>query len=189
MGLDPGIGTNVDRSGFECTLHDTEALLDLPALMVCVCNFTRFFICKIGGYGVESVKAFFLTNVFITNALYFLFSNFPVFRTTLRFDQTPKIVGVFLCMHLSVLQCLFGPHNLFFPYFAKIVPILDGVGDNEPLVKIFVIDRKFFVKDRIFVYFSVKLVEIVFAVFGFRSHLVPTVRRERSLLQVGFQLF
>ena len=97
MGLDSGIGTNVDRSGFECTLHDTEALLDLPALMVCVCNFTRFFICKIGGYGVESVKAFFLTNVFITNALYFLFSNFPVFRTTLRFDQTPKIVGVFLC--------------------------------------------------------------------------------------------
>ena len=46
------------------------------------------------------------------------------------------------CMHLSVMQCLFGANNLFFPYFAQIVPILDGVGDNEPLVKIFVIDKK-----------------------------------------------
>ena len=46
------------------------------------------------------------------------------------------------CMHLSVMQCLFGANNLFFPYFAQIVPIFDGVGDNEPLVKIFVIDKK-----------------------------------------------
>ena len=92
-------------------------------------------------------------------------------------------------MHPSVLQCLFGPHNLFFPYFAKIVPILDGVGDNESLVKILVIDWKFFVKDRIFVCFFVKFVEIVFAVFGFCPYLVPAVRCECSLLQIGFQLF
>ena len=92
-------------------------------------------------------------------------------------------------MHPSVLQCLFGANNLFFPYFAKIVPILDGVGDNESLVKILVIDWKFFVKDRIFVCFFVKFGEIVFAVFGFCSYEVPTVRRERSLLQIGFQLF
>ena len=45
-------------------------------------------------------------------------------------------------MHLSVMQCLWGANNLFFPYFAQIVPILDGVGDNEPLVKIFVSDKK-----------------------------------------------
>ena len=63
MDLDPGIGTNVDRSGFEFTLHDTEALFDLPSLMICVCNFTRFFICKIGGYGVETIKAFLLPKV------------------------------------------------------------------------------------------------------------------------------
>ena len=45
-------------------------------------------------------------------------------------------------MHLAVRQCLLGANNLFFPYFAQVVPILDGVGDNEPLVKIFVIDKK-----------------------------------------------
>ena len=45
-------------------------------------------------------------------------------------------------MHLSVMQCLFSANNLFFPYFAQIIPILDGVGDNEPLVKIFVVDKK-----------------------------------------------
>ena len=157
--------------------------------MICVCNFTRFFICKIGGYGVETIKAFLLPNVFIINVLYFLFSDFPISRTTYCFDQTSKIVGIFLCANLSVLQCLFGANNLFFPYFAQIVPILDGVGDNESLVKILVIDWKFFVKDRIFVCFFVKLVDIVFAVFGFCSHEVPTVRRKRSLLQIGFQLF
>ena len=40
------------------------------------------------------------------------------------------------------MQCLFSANNLFFPYFAQIIPILDGVGDNEPLVKIFVVDKK-----------------------------------------------
>lgn len=78
MDLDPGIGTNVDRSGFEFTLHDTEALLDLPSLMICVCNFTRFFICKIGGYGVETIKAFLLPNVCVINVLRFLFCNFSI---------------------------------------------------------------------------------------------------------------
>ena len=130
MGLDPGIGTNVDRSGFEFTLHDTEALLDLPSLMICVCNFTRFFICKIGGYGVETIKAFLLPNVCVINVLRFLFCNFSIFRTAHRFDKTPKIVGIFLCANLSVLQCLLCTQYLLFADLAKIVAVLDGVSNN-----------------------------------------------------------
>ena len=37
--------------------------------------------------------------------------------------------------------------------------------------------------------FFLKLVEIVFAIFGFCPHLVLAVRCECSLLQIGFQLF
>lgn len=155
MSLDPGVGTNVDRSGFEFTLHDTEALFDLPSLMICVCNFTRFFIREIGGYGVETVKAFLLPNVFVINVLRFLFCNFSIFRTVDRFDQMSKIVGIFLCMHLSVLQCLLCTQHLLFADLAKIVTVLDGVSNNEALIEIFVINREFFVKDSLFVFFFI----------------------------------
>ena len=77
MCLNPVISSDIHRSGFEFSFHDSEVLLDFPALLVNLYDFLDISL-KICHYCVEAIVKFFFGYLFHVNFIYFLFCNLTI---------------------------------------------------------------------------------------------------------------
>ena len=94
VSLNPVISSDIHRSGFEFSFHDSEVLFNFPALPVNLYNLPDISL-KICHNRIETIVKFFFGNLFLIKLIYLLFCNFAIVCYSSLFHKAHRIILIF----------------------------------------------------------------------------------------------
>lgn len=191
MGFDPVVPAEINGSGPEIRLQQSEAFFDFPAALI---DFDdgRSLILQIGADGIESIVGFFGCNDLRVDAVGLVLGDFPVIGSCRHRNEPLKIVCAVLFQGSgSRFHQSDGPLDLPASDASLVFLVFQGIGDDQLLLQPVLLDPPFFVEGSVpvGVYGLAAFFQLP-EIKDFRGSCQgPSLRVQGPFLQMLFQLF